>query len=89
MDWLPPIEVSRISDGGKVIPHKVPHSVIFLSQKCAAPFSFSHLNIERVSAFLILPPSFLSMESKRFHTEERGQSQPGSPIPTPNFWVGG
>ncbi|KAH0447684.1 hypothetical protein IEQ34_023496 [Dendrobium chrysotoxum] len=22
MDWLPPIEVSRISDGGKVIPHK-------------------------------------------------------------------
>lgn len=22
MDWLPPIEVSRISDGGKVRPHK-------------------------------------------------------------------
>jgi hypothetical protein len=22
MDWLPPIEVSRISDGGKVKPHK-------------------------------------------------------------------
>ena len=22
MDWLPPIGVSRISDGGKVIPHK-------------------------------------------------------------------
>jgi len=30
MDWLPPIEVSRISDGGKVRPHKElsdPHSV--------------------------------------------------------------
>lgn len=22
IDWLPPIEVSRISDGGKVRPHK-------------------------------------------------------------------
>lgn len=34
MDWLPPIEVSRISDGGKVRPHKElsdPHSVRLFS----------------------------------------------------------
>lgn len=43
MDWLPPIEVSRISDGGKVRPHKE----LFLIRKyssvryiCNNPFPF-------------------------------------------------
>jgi len=42
--WLPPIEVSRISYGGKVRPHKElsdPHSVRFFSKICMVlPFSF-------------------------------------------------
>lgn len=43
MDWLPPIEVSRISDGGKVRPHKElsdPHSVRLLSKIWFDPFPF-------------------------------------------------
>jgi hypothetical protein len=44
MDWLPPIEVSRISYGGKVRPHKElsdPHSVRFFSKIWFYPFPFS------------------------------------------------
>ena len=60
MDWLPPIGVSRISDGGKVIPHKE----LFLIQSYSTKVRnyFFHLHIERKSAFLILPPSFMELE---------------------------
>ena len=47
MDWLPPIGVSRISDGGKVRPHKVPHSVRLFSKIWFDPFPFClNLHIE-------------------------------------------
>lgn len=49
MDWLPPIEVSRISYGGKVRPHKElydPHSVRLFSKIWFDPFPFClNLNI--------------------------------------------
>lgn len=51
MDWLPPIEVSRISYGGKVRPHKElsdPHSVRFFSKIWFDPFPFC-LNLHSLS----------------------------------------
>lgn len=62
MDWLPPIEVSRISDGGKVRPQKE----LFLIQsdysvRYGSFFSFClSLNID--FQFLILLPSFIELE---------------------------
>ena len=63
MDWLPPIEVSRISDGGKVRPHKElsdPHSVRLFSKIWF--FSFLFESSYRKPAFLILLPSFIELE---------------------------
>lgn len=50
MDWLPPIEVSRISDGGKVIRHnQIPHSVRLFSKIWFDPFPFClNLHIENI-----------------------------------------
>jgi len=49
MDWLPPIEVSRISDGGKVRPHKE----LFLIQsdysvRYGLTFSFFNIHTEKI-----------------------------------------
>ena len=42
MDWLPPIEVSRISDGGKVRPHKVLNALrkIQISVRVPSPLEY-------------------------------------------------
>ena len=61
MDWLPPIEVSRISDGGKVRPHKElsdPHSVRLFSKIWFDPFPFC-LNLHIESR----PSSYSSLHS--------------------------
>ena len=53
MDWLPPIEVSRISDGGKVRPHKElsdPHSVRLFSKIWFDPFSFLFFSEYRINS---------------------------------------
>lgn len=59
MDWLPPIEVSRISDGGKVRPHR--ELFLIQSDYSVRYGSFLFESSYRFK-FLILPPSFIELE---------------------------
>lgn len=62
MDWLPPIEVSRISDGGKVRPQQF-HFLIQSDYSVKYGLTlFLFESSYRKPAFLILPPSFIELE---------------------------
>lgn len=59
MDWLPPIEVSRISDGGKVRPHK---ELFLIQSDYSVRVRYGSFLFESSYRFLILLSSFIELE---------------------------
>jgi hypothetical protein len=83
MDWLPPIEVSRISDGGKVIPTALPHSVILLIEyKCLTLFLKSqYINGFQLLGLLTLPLRFRLNADKASHLHSLSWRKEARPQP--------